>query len=225
MTGANAETSRVGLCRAARHTPALWCILGLMTLEPTPGTAIDRARRAAEEALAGSTTDPKLKAARDAAKADLGEVPAPARMTRAFSYVLDDFIQVPGTKVRVGVDPLLSLVPWAGTAVGAVFGGVVLVDAIRLRAPVPVVARMVGNSILDWLLGMVPFLGAFADVAFRANKKNLKLLNRTIENRDLVKKASLQYLIAVGALVVLVIAAMIAIPVAILLGLDALVRR
>ncbi|AQP45988.1 hypothetical protein RPIT_02995 [Tessaracoccus flavus] len=145
-------------------------------------------------------------------------------MTRAFSYVLDDLVQVPGTQVRIGVDPLLSLIPWAGTAVGAAFGGVVLIDAIRLRAPVPVVARMVGNSVVDWLLGMVPFVGALFDVTFRANKKNLRLLNRTIENRELVKKASLRYWIAVGGLILLVMAVMIAIPVAILLGLDALVR-
>lgn len=195
-----------------------------MTLEPTQGSAIDRARKAAEQALAGTGTDPTLKARRDEAKAHLGEVPRPARMTRAFSYVLDDLVQVPGTQVRIGVDPLLSLIPWAGTAVGAAFGGVVLIDAIRLRAPVPVVARMVGNSVIDWLLGMVPFVGALFDVTFRANKKNLRLLNRTIENRELVKKASLRYWIAVGGLILLVMAVMIAIPVAILLGLDALVR-
>ena len=83
---------------------------------------------------------------------------------------------------------------------------------------------MVGNSVIDWLLGMVPFVGALFDVTFRANKKNLRLLNRTIENRELVKKASLRYWIAVGGLILLVMAVMIAIPVAILLGLDALVR-
>lgn len=195
-----------------------------MTMEPTQGSALDRARKAAAQALGGGGTDPSLKATRDEAKAELGEVPQPARMTRAFSYVLDDLVQVPGTQLRIGVDPLLSLIPWAGTAVGAAFGGVVLIDAIRLRAPVPVVARMVGNSVVDWLLGMVPFVGALFDVTFRANKKNLRLLNRTIENRELVTRASLRYWIAVGGLILLVMAMMIAIPVAILLGLDALVR-
>ena len=195
-----------------------------MTIEPTPGSALSRARKAAEEALAGSGTDPKLKAARDKAKADLGNVPAPAKLTRTFSYVLDDLVAIPGTKLRVGVDPLLSLVPWAGTAVGAAFGGVVLFDAIRLKAPVPVIARMVGNSVIDWLLGMVPFVGALFDMTYRSNKKNLPL-NRTIENRELVRKASLQYWLAVGALVVVVLAALIAIPILVILGLDALITR
>ena len=193
-----------------------------MTLEPTPASAIERARRAAEEALKGSSTDPELKARRDAVKADLGDVPRPAKMTRAFSYVLDDLVQVPGTQIRVGVDPLLSLVPWAGTAVGTAFGGVVLIDALRLRAPMPVIARMVGNSVLDWLLGLIPFVGAFFDIGFRANKKNLKLLNRTIENRELVRNASVKYWITAAFALIMVIL-IVAIPVAIILGLDALV--
>lgn len=127
-----------------------------MTIEPSKPSKLDLARKAAEEALSGSATDPALKAKRDELKADLDLVPRPAKATRAFSYVLDDLVQVPGTKIRVGVDPILSLVPWAGTAVGAAFSGVILVDAIRLRAPVPVIARMVSNTVLDWLLGMIP---------------------------------------------------------------------
>ncbi|GAA4904941.1 hypothetical protein GCM10025789_25210 [Tessaracoccus lubricantis] len=172
---------------------------------PTPASAIDRARRVTEEAL---------------------EAPAgsPAKLTRAFSYVLDDLVQVPGTKLRVGVDPVLSLVPWAGTAVGAVFGGTILVDAIRLRAPFSVIARMAANSLLDWLLGMIPFVGAFFDAAFRSNKKNLRLLNRAIENRELVHKASVRYWIGVAALVAVLLALVVAIPVLVIIGLEDLLR-
>lgn len=200
-----------------------------MTMEPrTPPSALDKARRAAEQALSGSaSTDPALKAQRKSVQdaIETANLPKPARLTRSFAYVLDDLVQIPGTKLRIGVDPLLSLVPWAGTAVGATFGGVVLLDAIRLRAPVSVITRMVGNSILDWLLGMIPFVGAIFDVGFRSNKKNLKLLNRTIENRELVGKASTKYWLAVGGLVLLVLAAIVAITVAILMGVDALLSR
>lgn len=195
---------------------------------PTPASAIERARKVAEEALSGSATDPKLKAARDRAKKDLGAVPkeSPAKLTRAFSYVLDDLVQVPGTKIRVGVDPVLSLVPWAGTAVGAVFGGSIIVDAIRLRAPVSVIARMAANSVLDWLLGMIPFVGAVFDAAYRSNKKNLKLLNRAIENRELVRQASIKYWIGVGALVAVLLGIIITIPILVILGLaDVLSAR
>lgn len=188
---------------------------------PTPASAIERARKVEEEALSGSTTDPKLKAARDRTKRDLGNVPkeSPAKLTRALSYVLDDLVQVPGTKIRIGVDPVLSIVPWAGTAVGAVFGGSILVDAIRLRAPIPVIGRMAFNSLLDWLLGMIPFVGAIFDAAYRSNKKNLKLLNGAIENRELVKQSSVRYWIAVGALVAVLLAVVITIPILLILGL------
>lgn len=193
-------------------------------MEPTPARAIERARKVAEEALSGSGTDPKLKAARDAVKADLADTPKPAKMTRALSYVLDDLVQVPGTQIRVGVDPVLSLVPWAGTAVGAVFGGAIMADAVRMRAPVSVIARMGANSLLDWLLGMVPFAGAFFDAAFRANKKNLKLLNRAIENRELVRQASVKYWVAVAAMLALLLAVVIAIPILVFMGLADLIN-
>ena len=158
-------------------------------------------------------------------RADLAASPPakPAQMTRTLSYLLDDLVQVPGTKVRVGLDPVLSFIPWAGTAMGAAFGSVVMADAIRLRAPLPVLLRMGSNILLDWLLGMVPFVGAFFDVAFRANKMNLKLLNRTIENRDLVRRASVRYWIGVAAMVAVMVAIMVAIPILLITGINHLI--
>ncbi|MHA6512419.1 DUF4112 domain-containing protein [Tessaracoccus sp. Z1128] len=186
-----------------------------MTTEPgpTPAKALQHAQGVVGDAARGKI------------RADLADAPPPkpAQLTRAFSYLLDDLVQVPGTKVRVGLDPVLSLIPWAGTAVGAVFGGVVLVDAIRLRAPLPVLTRMVGNSVLDWLVGMVPFIGAFFDVAFRSNKKNLRLLNRTIENRELVRQASVKYWMGVGGLALVLLAVIVAIPVVVILGVNQLI--
>lgn len=134
----------------------------------------------------------------------LAEVPPerPAQLTRWMTRLLDDMATVPGTNVRVGLDPLLSLVPGAGTTVGTAFGAVMLADAIRLRMPLPVLARMGGNYLIDWLVGMIPFLGVFGDLAFRANRRNLKLLNRTIADRDQVRDASVKYWIAAAAIVV-----------------------
>lgn len=158
-------------------------------------------------------------------RADLAASPPekPAQMTRTLSYLLDDLVRVPGTRIRVGLDPVLSLIPWAGTAMGAAFGGVVMADAIRLRAPLPVLLRMGSNMLLDWLLGMIPFAGAFFDAAYRSNKLNLKLLNRTIENRELVRRASVRYWIAVAALVAVMVAVMVAIPILLIMGVNHLI--
>lgn len=147
----------------------------------------------------------------------------PARVTRTFAHVLDSLVRVPGTNFRFGVDPLLSFIPGAGTAVGAAFGSVVLVDAVRLRAPVPVVARMLGNYLIDWVLGIIPFLGGFLDMVWRSNAKNLKLLNRTIENREQVRRRSVLYWAAIAVMAAVVLAVVVGVPIALLLWLDAAV--
>lgn len=189
-----------------------------------PESSTERALRLARQALREDTTttvDPDREVARQALHSD---PPAePARLTRAFSYVLDDLVRVPGTNWRFGVDPVLSLIPAAGSAVGAAFGAVVLVDAVRLRAPVPVLARMLGNYVIDWLVGLVPFLGAFFDMAYRSNRKNLRLLNRTIAEREQVRKASLTYWITVAAMLLVILLVVVGVPVAALLWADHLI--
>lgn len=181
-----------------------------VTKEParTP-ESLEEALRRAEEALAEGGA-PRSK-------------DSPARVTHAFAHVLDNLVRVPGTNFRFGVDPLLSFIPGAGTVIGAAFGSVVLVDAVRLRAPVPVLARMVGNYLWDWLLGLVPFLGGLLDMAYRSNAKNLKLLNRTIENREQVRRASVTYWVSVAVIAATVLVVVLGVPVALLIWLDALV--
>lgn len=144
----------------------------------------------------------------------------PARATRLFTHVLDDLVQIPGTGLKVGLDPILSIIPGAGTTVAALFGTVVLFDSVRLRAPVTVLARMVGHYVLDWSLGLIPFIGAFLDMAYRSNSKNLKLLKRTIEDRDEVARASAKYWIGVGLLALAVLLVILAVPVAIVFWLH-----
>ncbi len=136
----------------------------------------------------------------------------PATITRWLALVLDDLVTVPGTSIRVGLDPVLSLVPWLGTSAGTVLSVATVLDGIRLRMPLPVLARMGANILVDWLIGLVPFLGAFGDVAFRANRRNLRLLRRTVEDREQVRRASVHYWLAaigivVGTLVVTLVLA------------------
>lgn len=140
----------------------------------------------------------------------------PARITRTFAHLLDELFRVPGTQIRFGLDPLLSFIPMGGTVVGAAFGTVVLADAVRLRAPVGVLTRMVGNYLTDWALGAIPFVGPFLDTAYRSNAKNLRLLNRTIADREAVRRASTRYWLSVAGLAAVVVLSLIAIPVALL---------
>lgn len=139
-------------------------------------------------------------------------LPQPARLTRFLTHVLEDLVPIPGTKLRVGIDPVLSLVPWAGTAVGSIFGAALLFDAARLRMPLAVLARMFGNWLIDWLVGLLPYAGPFLDAAWRSNNKNLKLLNRTIADREQVRHASVLYWVALASILAAMLALILAGP-------------
>ena len=107
-------------------------------------------------------------------------MPPPSRLARLrrMAFWLDAGIAVPGTSVRVGLDPLLGLVPGLGDAVGALLSAWLLVEAIRLGAPRATLARIGSNIALDALIGAVPLLGDAFDVVWKANLKNVALLER-----------------------------------------------
>src|SRR5688572_30580690 len=92
------------------------------------------------------------------------------------AWLLDDAAQIPGTKIRVGLDPLLGLVPGLGDVVSTGFSLYILYEASRLGIPRHKLAMMAGNIALDTLVGLVPLLGDVGDVFFRANHRNLRLM-------------------------------------------------
>jgi hypothetical protein len=97
---------------------------------------------------------------------------------RKWAVLLDSAFQVPGTRMRFGVDPIVGLIPGAGDLVTGFFSVMILLHSVRLRVPRVVIARMVLNSALDLLAGAVPLLGDLFDAGFKANLRNLTLLER-----------------------------------------------
>ncbi len=97
---------------------------------------------------------------------------------RRWATLLDSAFRVPGTNIRFGLDAIIGLVPGLGDLSAPVFAAVLLVTGVRLRIPAVVQARMVFNAALDMLLGLVPFVGDLVDVAWKANLRNLALLER-----------------------------------------------
>ncbi len=95
-----------------------------------------------------------------------------------FAYWLDAGIRIPGTNLRFGLDPILGLLPAVGDAAGAVLAGWILVAAVRLGASRATLLRMAGNVALDAGLGAVPYLGDAFDFAWKANLRNVALLER-----------------------------------------------
>lgn len=97
---------------------------------------------------------------------------------RRWAYLLDAAFRVPGTNFRFGVDALIGLIPGLGDLSALVFAVVILVTSFKMHVPAVVRARMVLNAALDMLLGLIPVAGDLADVAWKANLKNITLLER-----------------------------------------------
>ena len=98
------------------------------------------------------------------------------RRLRQLSDLLDNAVAIPGTNYRVGIDPLLGLLPGGGDTLGAILSAYIVLQAAQLGAPRPTLVRMVWNILLDSLVGTIPLLGDFVDVAWKANTKNMALL-------------------------------------------------
>jgi hypothetical protein len=97
---------------------------------------------------------------------------------RRWAVLLDSWFRVPGTRIRFGLDAIVGLVPGIGDLSTPVFAGMILLQAVRMRLPLVVQARMVLNAGIDMLLGLVPVLGDLVDVTWKANLRNLALLER-----------------------------------------------
>ena len=80
--------------------------------------------------------------------------------------------------MRFGLDPIVGLIPGAGDIVTGFFSAMMLLHAVRLRIPKVIIVRMMANTALDLLTGVVPLLGDLFDAGFKANLRNLALLER-----------------------------------------------
>jgi hypothetical protein len=95
---------------------------------------------------------------------------------RRIAELLDNAFAVPGTSYRIGLDPIIGLVPGIGDLVSPLFTIGMLLQARELGVPKVVQARMLINVAIDTLVGIVPVFGDLFDFAWKANDKNLVLL-------------------------------------------------
>lgn len=96
------------------------------------------------------------------------------------SLVLDDRYAVPGTKFRFGWDTLIGLVPVVGDSMTTLMSTYFMWEASRLGISKWTLWRMLGNVGVDFIVGAVPLIGDLCDVAWRANRKNLKILKQEL---------------------------------------------
>jgi hypothetical protein len=92
--------------------------------------------------------------------------------------LLDNAISIPGTSWKIGLDPIIGLIPGVGDMVGAVLSGYIVLEAVRAEVPTFTLARMLANVGIDTLIGTVPALGDVFDAAWKSNSMNVALLER-----------------------------------------------
>jgi hypothetical protein len=139
------------------------------------------------------------------------EEPSPRELehARLLARLLDDVIPIPGTPWRIGIDPLLGLVPGLGDLLGALLSSWLIVLAARMGAPRAVVTRMGLNVALETIVGIVPGLGDLFDAAWKANVRNLALLEAWQARPAATERASRARVAVLVALVLALAAAVV----------------
>jgi hypothetical protein len=115
------------------------------------------------------------------------------------AWLLDSSIPIPGTRLTVGLDALIGLFPVIGDLIGVLLSSYILSEAARLGAPKVVLWRMAFNVGVEGVVGIIPFAGDVFDAAWKANQRNVRLLDGWLERPEKAERSSRLF----GALLVL----------------------
>lgn len=117
---------------------------------------------------------------------------------RRLAWLLDSAVAVPGLKFRVGLDALLGLVPGLGDAAGVILSSYIVLKSWELGVPRSVLLRMALNVVIEGVVGAVPLLGDLFDAAWKANLRNVALLEAHLDRPRRTAAASRALLVALG---------------------------
>ena len=146
-------------------------------------------------------------AARPSDDADTDAAVRIARLRRVSEY-FDSAFEIPGTNYRVGLDPVLGLLPVVGDAPGAAVSAYVVAEAAALGVPRATLARMLFNVVVDAVVGSLPVVGDAFDAVWKANVRNVRLLEARADAPD--GAPDRRFLFAVTAGVFLLVLALVA---------------
>ena len=130
---------------------------------------------------------------------------------RTLTKLLDSAFQIPGTRMRFGLDALIGIVPGIGDAIGAIFSAVIVFQAARLGVSRATLTRMIGNVALDTIVGEIPLVGDLFDAGWKANTKNLALLEAHLQQPGATSRASGRVLLLLGIALLALLAGVIAV--------------
>lgn len=110
--------------------------------------------------------------------------PATIAHLRGLSDLLDSKWRLPGTDMRFGIDGIASIIPGIGDTATGVVSAYIVYQAWRIGIPKTTLVRMAANTGIDWAVGSIPVLGTIFDFAFKANSRNMALLNRHLDTYE-----------------------------------------
>ncbi len=103
---------------------------------------------------------------------------------RKLSRLMDTAFRLPGTKFRIGLDPIIGLIPGAGDLVSTAFSAYIIYLATRFNLPGKDFRQMVFNIALEAIVGAVPFIGDIFDAFYKSNVRNLKILEEHLQQTE-----------------------------------------
>ncbi len=170
------------------------------TIPRLPATSVDAEVEVPPTPVTGQALSPE--------NAPVGEVQRRRlRRVRALSRMLDDALRIPGTRLRVGLDPLIGLVPGLGDVLGGLLSGYVIYEGVRIGVSRKAVVRMLLNVVVELLLGAFPAVGDLFDAGWKANARNVRLLEGELDS-DTERRAGLLLLALVLGILVLAVVGM-----------------
>ena len=106
------------------------------------------------------------------------------------AWLLDSSIPIPGTRLTIGLDALIGLFPFIGDLIGVLLSSYILSEAARLGAPKVVLWRMAFNVGIEGVVGIIPFAGDVFDAAWKANQRNVRLLDAWFDQPGTAERSS-----------------------------------
>ena len=125
------------------------------------------------------------------------------RFARFLADLLDQRFTIPGTSIRIGLDPIISLIPGVGDLLANLTGSLILLIAAQLGVPKIVIARMGANVVFNTLIGAIPIFGDILSIWFRSNVRNVELLQQYL-GRPAKRVVFTDWLIVIGLLILLI---------------------
>jgi Domain of unknown function (DUF4112) len=155
---------------------------------------------------------------------EVGTLDHRLKQLKRVGWLMDNSVRIPGTSIRFGLDALIGLVPGLGDIIGGALSFYIIAQSAKMGVPRALLARMGWNVVVDTLVGEVPVLGDLFDVAWKANVRNLALLEEHLGRPAVAAESNRGFVVLLAVGLVLLIAGGIALTVLLYRLIDGMLR-